>query len=172
MTRMVLSGISIALTLVAATVHAGSLKIVGSFDPSPELAGKTIRFDESGLDQRRNALPDRVNRYVVYFDQNGTGQLWILGQGRLLPIRWTYDGSIFEVRETGSSLPRRDKTTRLCLKGFLVRRTLCRDDAQLDVSIRQKAAGDIFDLQSGQVPCRLCTANDDFETIRKITDNL
>jgi hypothetical protein len=162
------------LTCLATSVFADSSKDAEAVHLKSDFSGKTIRFDERKLDQRTNALAQRINRYVVYFAPNGTAYTWFPGQQSVVAMRWETRQATLKLRKrvvsNGQvsaeihSLP-----NNVCFENFPTKRNLCRNGKHLEISIQEVADGDIFDLGSLTVPCRLCRADIDFKTVLKTT---
>ena len=133
------------------------------------LAGKTIRFDERSVQRLRSPLSDRRNRYVVFFDSDGSGYIWLTGQNILRRIVWEVEVTSFSLQTQNAIEPTHFMHVKMCLKGFPGRSVLCRSREHLENSIQEITNGDPFELRSLSVPCRLCRADSDFATILKIT---
>lgn len=129
-------------------------------------AGKTMRFDERKLDQRVNALPERINKYIVYFDPDGTAFIWFPGQAKVIARQWEVSKGGTLTVKSGAQL-RYLFLSSLCFSGSTGQSPLCRYGQHLEISLKEEADGDIFDLGSLKVPCRLCRGDVVFSDVRK-----
>ena len=136
-----------------------------SADAPHTFAGKTFRFDDGKLRQVFNDLPGKVRfaTYIVYFSADGQAHVWLPTQRIIFERPWA--GRPYYVEGVAQ-----DTLQSICIKawpGKSRRRGICRHQDELAVSVQEVRDGDVLNLQSGTLPCRICTRDMTIDRVKR-----
>lgn len=129
--------------------------------------GKTYRFDESKLHSPMDNFSIRFNKFIVYFDPDGTAYTWFPSKRVVAALTWEPPAKGLKLVNRNNELNAYFGGTAICLKNFPTKGKLCRNEAGLDVAVQEIANGDLLNLRSLDPPCRLCRADVKLSDIRK-----
>lgn len=163
--------LQIAALLMCLTVPATAEMLDGADfkDAKYKFAGKTYRFDESKLHSPMDGLSIRFNKFIVYFDPDGTAYTWFPSKRIVAALTWEPPTKGFKLVNRDNKLDAYFGGTAICFNNFPTKGKLCRNESALDITVQEIADGDILNLRSLTVPCRLCRADVTFADVRKTT---
>ena len=136
-----------------------------------QVAGKTIRFDESDLRFRgARGSEFRRHQFIAYFDPNGLAYIWFPSQQFIQVAEWDVHSVTGMVTSNAQPIETREVTSELlCYTSSPPMRNRCRSQNDFDQSVQEVLEQDVFNLQTQILPCRLCRADTEFATILKTT---
>ena len=136
----------------------------------PELSGKTFRLEGAEVNLGgAPVVPERTHRFK-YFAPDGKFYFWYVGTHVIKWGRWKVFTRKGTVRRAGEDSPQPFLHESLCFSSINAEpsefdRRSCLHARELNRQVVDSKAGDVLELKSGRVPCRMCRSDTSFDEV-------